>query len=217
VLILLAAALLKPSIAPAHDPLLLTIELPNRISTIENQQMEAARQTDFRKQQDVFINSTFFSRPDLRFSDSTQRSQKYSASTIPALEIGIEQSQRWKAGDGFVGPGLSLGFASWQAVNDVPQSLTELPISAFFKTSLPITPHFVLTSRMGLRASIYWSNRSTEFSSFSGWGRGFEANAGFEVPMKSSTLSAGLGFLTDVKAENTTRSLGIKLGWGIAL
>jgi hypothetical protein len=221
VLLLLAAALLKPALGypnknPAAEDPSVHVRLPSEVSTIESQSLLERQLEQEKRQKNFSLNTSFFSRPDLRFSDSFARSQKFGATAMPAFDLAVEQPKLWRVGDAYVGIGTSFGLSTWTS-SASSQNLYEIPGEIYARSDMAITKHLHLFSRLGVRGSIYWTNYSTQFSSFSGWGRGLEASAGLEFPFKKSVASLAALVLREARENNSTKSIGMKIGWGFTL
>jgi hypothetical protein len=217
VLLLLAAALLKPALGASHASDTLSVKLPQPVSSLESDALAARESVRDRKRSRASLSTSFFNRPDLSFSDSFTRRESFSATALPSLELALEQPKLWKVGDGFLGPGASVGVSSWKAHSSESQYLFETPVELFLRSQLDLTRSVHLFSRLGIKGSLYWTDYSTEFSSFHGWGRGLEMSAGIEVPYKESTASLSGMILRETRGHNSTKNFGMRVGWGITL
>ncbi len=213
-LLLLAAALLKPAFTSVDHSKTISVPLPQEVSTLEMDSLATRDAFKLRNSSRLSLSTSFFTRPDLTFADSFARSQKFEATQVPSFEVSLEQPKLWKLGDARIGTGASLGLSTWSAPT---QSFYEVPAEFYLRSEMAIGKHLNAVSRMGLRSSLYWTNHSTEFSSVSGWGRGFEASMGLEVPYKLSTASLSAVILREARGKNSDRSIGIRMGWGFLL
>ncbi len=191
------------------------IDLPEDSGRLEGQALKEEK-NNLRSER-LRFSSTFLSQSDVSFSDSFARSRSFESSRLPRLELGIEYPREWSWKKFTFGPSFTTGMSLWSSSEGDTQHIFDVPFLAGINAFRKLSNSWGISSRVDVGAGFYWSDRSYEFSGFSGWGWTARASLGLERSLGRAALQTLILATHENRARNRSTSFGLTFGWGIYL